>query len=70
MVRRFTLKQEKRLMNVYYYMKKYEEDLKSLYREDRLSQTEYYGLIYDIGRTMKNIASVIGTHTDINNYDK
>lgn len=67
MIKRFTLKQEKRLMNVYDYMKKYEKYIKSLYREDRLSQAEFYGLIYDIERTMKNVASVIGTHTDINN---
>ena len=67
MVKRFTLKQEKRLMNVYDYMKKYEKYIKSLYRDARLSQTEFYGLIYDIERTTKNIASVIGTHTDIDN---
>lgn len=65
MVKRFTLKQEKRLMNAYDYMKKYELYIKAMYREIRFSQEEYYTLISDIERTTKNLASVIGVHTDI-----
>ena len=67
MVKRFTLKQEKRLMNVYDYMKTYEVYIKAMYRDDRFSEEEYYTLISDIERTTKNLASVIGVHTDINN---
>lgn len=65
MVKRFTLKQEKRLMNAYDFMKKYEYYINSMYREARFSQSEYYTLISDIARTTKNLASIIGTHTDI-----
>lgn len=65
MVKRFTLKQEKRLMNAYDFMKKYEEYIKDLYHDDRLLYTEYYSLIFDICRTTKNLASIIGVHTDI-----
>ena len=67
MVKRFTLKQEKRLMNVYDYMKAYEVYIKAMYRNARFSQEEYYTLISDIERTTKNLASIIGVHTDINN---
>ena len=69
MVKRFTLKQEKRLMNVYDYMKTYETYIKAMYRDARFSQEEYYTLISDIERTTKNLASIIGVHTDIN-YEK
>lgn len=67
MIKRFTLKQEKRLMTAYDFMKKYEVYIKNMYRESRFSQTEYYTLISDIEGTTKNLASIIGTHTDINN---
>ena len=67
MVKRFTLKQEKRLMHGYRLMKDYESYIKVLYRDARFSQEEYYTLISDIERTTKNLASIIGVHTDINN---
>ena len=67
MVKRFTLKQEKRLMNVYDYMKTYEVYIKAMYRGARFSQEEYYTHICDIERTTKNLASIISVHTDINN---
>lgn len=67
MIKRFTLKQEKRLINAYDYMKKYEVYIKAMYREARFSQEEYYTLISDIERSTKNLASIIGIHTDINN---
>lgn len=70
MVKRFTLKQEKRLMHAYDLMKEYEAYIKVLYRDNRFSFDEYYNLICDIARTTKNLASVIGTHTDIDNCDK
>ncbi|MDY5996053.1 MAG: hypothetical protein SPJ07_01665 [Bacilli bacterium] len=56
-------------MNVYDYMKKYETYIKAMYRDARFSQEEYYTLISDIERTTKNLASIIGIHTDII-YDK
>lgn len=67
MIKRFTLKQEKRLINAYDYMKTYEVYIKAMYREARFSQEEYYTLICDIERTTKNLASIIAVHTDINN---
>lgn len=68
MIKRFTLKQEKRLMHAYSLMKEYESYIKVMYRDARFSTEEYYTLISDIERTTKNLASIIGVHTDINNY--
>jgi len=67
MVKRFTLKQEKRLLHAYRLMKEYEAYIKVMYRDARFSIEEYYNLICDIERTTKNLASIIGVHTDINN---
>lgn len=67
MVKRFTLKQEKRLLHAYRLMKEYEAYIKVMYRDARFSIEEYYNLICDIERTTKNLASIIGAHTDINN---
>ena len=65
MNKKFTRKQELRLINVYFYMKKYEDYLKKMYKENKLFHNEYYMLISDIKRTYSNLSSVIGVHTDI-----
>lgn len=65
MVNKFTRKQETRLINVYFYMKKYEDYLKKMYKENKIFQNEYYMLISDIERTYRNLSSVIGVHSDI-----
>ena len=65
MNKKFTRKQEVRLTNAYFYMKKYEDYLKKMYKENKLFHNEYYMLISDIKRTYSNLSSVIGVHTDI-----
>ena len=65
MNKKFTRKQEIRLTNAYFYMKKYEDYLKKMYKENKLFQNEYYMLISDIKRTYSNLSSVIGVHADI-----
>jgi len=65
MNKKFTRKQEIRLTNAYFYMKKYEDYLKKMYKENKFFHNEYYMLISDIERTYKNLSSVIGIHTDI-----
>ena len=65
MNKKFTRKQEIRLTNAYFYMKKYEDYLKKMYKENKLFHNEYYMLISDIKRTYSNLSSVIGVHTDI-----
>ena len=65
MNKKFTHKQEIRLTNAYFYMKKYEDYLKKMYKENKLFHNEYYMLISDIKRTYSNLSSVIGVHTDI-----
>lgn len=65
MIKKFTRKQETRLINVYFYMKKYEDYIKKMYKENKFFQNEYYMLISDIERTYRNLSSVIGVHTDI-----
>ena len=57
----------KRLLHAYRLMKEYEAYIKVMYRDARFSIEEYYNLICDIERTTKNLASIIGVHTDINN---
>ena len=65
MNKKFTNNQEERLLNAYFYMKKYEDYLKKMYRENKLFQNEYYILISDIERTSRNLSSIICLHTDI-----
>lgn len=65
MNKKFTRKQGIRLTNAYFYMKKYEDYIKNMYKENKLFQNEYYMLISDIRRTYSNLSSVIGVHTAI-----
>lgn len=65
MIKKFTHKQGIRLINAYFYMKKYEAYIKKMYKENKFFQNEYYMLISDIERTYRNLSSVIGVHTDI-----
>ena len=65
MIKKFTHKQETRLINVYFYMRKYEDYIKKMYKENKFFQNEYYMLISDIERTYRNLSSVIGVHSDI-----
>lgn len=65
MIKKFTHKQEIRLINAYFYMKKYEDYIKKMYKENKFFQNEYYMLISDIERTYRNLSSVIGVHSDI-----